>query len=262
MSIELKTPEEIELMRIANMLVYQVHQELAPLIVPGVTTEALDKRAEEVCRDAGAEPAFLGYPASAPGVGPFTGCICASVNEEIVHGIPGSRELKDGDIISVDFGCKLNDFFGDSAQTYRVGEVSDEAEKLLQVTAESLERAIAQCKPGNRIGDISNAVQSYAEPYGFGIVREFVGHGIGRKMHEPPHVPNFGRPGQGRVLRTGMVLAIEPMITVGSFATKVLADGWTAVTKDGSLSAHFEHTVAITDSGPLVLSRPASGANS
>ncbi|MCL4125742.1 UNVERIFIED_CONTAM: hypothetical protein GTU68_047151 [Idotea baltica] len=233
-------------MRRANMIVYEVHQALREMIAPGVSTLDLNERALEVCVAAGAKPAFLGYP----------GVICASLNEAIVHGIPNKKPLVDGDILSVDFGCSIDGFFGDAAVTHPIGDISDTAKKLLEVTSESLERAIAQCVAGNRIGDISNAVQSYVEPFGFGIVREFVGHGIGRKMHEPPHVPNFGKAAQGRVLRAGMALAIEPMVTAGDYGTKLLSDGWTAVTKDASLAAHFEHTVVITDSEPYVLSRP------
>ncbi len=256
MALTLKSKEQIEIMRHANMIVYEVHQELKPMVVPGVTTLDLDTRAKELCREKGAEPAFLGYPASSPGVPPFPGVICSSPNDVIVHGIPDTRPLAEGEILSIDFGCRYKGFFGDSAYTHAVGEVSETAEKLLSVTAESLEEAIKQCRPGNRIGDISAAVQVCAEAAGFGIVREFVGHGIGERMHEPPHVPNFGRPAQGRVLKPGLVLAIEPMVTVGGFETKILEDGWTAVTRDGSLAAHFEHTVAITDGDPYVLSRP------
>ena len=238
------------------MLVWEVHQALAEIVAPGVTTKDLDAKAHELCLAAGAKPAFLGYPASSPDVPPFPGVICASVNEVIVHGIPDSVPLKDGDVLSVDFGCCVEGFFGDAAVTHAIGTVTETATALLAATKESLEKAIEQCRTGNRIGDISHAVQSCVEPQGFGVVREFVGHGIGRKMHEPPHVPNFGRPGQGRLLRPGMVLAIEPMVTAGAFETKILEDGWTAVTRDGSVSAHFEHSVAITDGEPLVLSRP------
>lgn len=256
MSIPIKSRSDIDKMRRANMLVWEVHQQLAELIQPGRTTAELDRTAREMCRKAGAVPAFLGYPASSPNVQSFPGVICASVNNVIVHGIPDSQPLKEGDILSVDFGCCIDGFFGDAAVTHAVGRISEDAQRLLDATSGSLERAIEQCRPGNRIGDISHAVQSFVEPQGLGVVREFVGHGIGRKMHEPPHVPNFGKAGQGRVLKSGMVLAIEPMVTAGSFETKILDDGWTAVTRDGSLAAHFEHSVAITDGDPLVLSRP------
>jgi len=255
-SISLKTKQEIELMRSSNMIVHDVHRVLEEMIVPGVSTLDLDQKAQELCKEKGVIPAFLGYPASSAGVKPFPGVICASRNEVIVHGIPDSTPLEEGDIISIDFGCCYKDFFGDAAVTHAVGKVSSEAEKLLRVTEFSLGEAISQCYSGKRIGDIGAAVQGAVEKEGFNVVREFVGHGIGRKMHEPPHVPNFGRAGQGRVLRPGMVLAIEPMVTVGSFETKILDDGWTAVTRDGGLSAHFEHTVAITEAEPYVLSRP------
>ena len=256
MSIELKTEAEIEIMRQADLLVYRVLTELQEMIAPGVTTAQLNARAIEITEEAGAEAAFLNYPASAPNVPPFPGVICASVNEVIVHGIPNDVPMKEGDIISIDYGCCLNGFYGDAAKTVAVGKIDPEVQRLLDVTEQSLEDAIEQCQPGNRIGDISNAVQKRVEDNGFGVVREFVGHGIGRSMHEPPHVPNFGSPGMGRVLRPGMVLAIEPMVTAGAYEAKVLEDGWSAVTKDGSMSAHFEHSVAITENGPYVLSRP------
>ena len=226
------------------------------MVKPGVTTGELDGKAKEITAQRGARPAFLGYPSRSKNVPPFPGVICASVNEEIVHGIPGARVLKDGDVISIDYGCEYGGFFGDSAITLPVGKVDSRAEQLLVITKAGLEEAIKQCVPGNRIGDISYAVQTKCENAGFGIVREFVGHGIGRAMHEEPHIPNFGRPGQGRSLREGMVFAIEPMVTVGSYDVEMLDDGWTAVTRDRSYAAHFEHTVAITSNGPLVLTRP------
>lgn len=256
MAIELKTKAEIEIMRRANMIVYEVLQELRELVVPGVTTRDLDSKAKELTLAKGAKPAFLGYPSSTPGVPVFSGTICASKNEAIVHGLPEDVPLKEGDILSIDYGCNFDGFFGDSAMTVPVGAVTPQAEELLRVTAQSLEDAIRECYAGNRIGDISAAVQRRVESHGFGIIREFVGHGIGRAMHEPPHVPNFGHPGQGRVLKPGLVIAIEPMVSVGSYETRILDDGWTAVTKDGSLAAHFEHTVAITEGDPYVLSRP------
>lgn len=256
MAIELKSKEDIAIMRRANMIVYEVLQLLREMVVPGVTTRDLDAKAKEFTLEKGAKPAFLGYPSSTPGVGPFTGVICASRNEAIVHGLPDDQPLVEGDIISIDYGCVIDGFFGDSAVTVPVGKVSSQAEELLEVTAQSLEDAIRECYAGNRIGDISAAVQRRVEKHGFGIIREFVGHGIGRAMHEPPHVPNFGHAGQGRVLKPGLVIAIEPMVAVGSYETRILDDGWTAVTKDGSLAAHFEHTVAITDGDPYVLSRP------
>jgi methionyl aminopeptidase len=256
MSIELKTAGEIATMRKASRVVAQVLTALRQLVRPGVTTRELDTRARELTKELGASSAFLGYPAHTPNTEPFPGVICASRNEEIVHGIPNDVPLKEGDIISIDYGCSVEGFFGDSAITVPVGEVSPRIQQLLEVTARSLEAAIVECRAGKRIGDISFAVQSLVEKHGFGVVREFVGHGIGRKMHEQPAVPNFGAPGQGRVLKPGMVLAIEPMVTAGGFETKVLSDGWTAVTKDGSFAAHFEHTVAITDGEPDVLTRP------
>ncbi len=256
MSIQLKSKAEIEIMRKAGMIVYEVLQVLREMVAPGVTTLDLDRKALELTEKAGAKPAFLNYPASNRKAPPFPGVICASKNDAIVHGIPDSVPLKEGDIISIDYGCTFEGFYGDSATTVPVGKIEPLHEKLLQVTEQSLQDAITQCQAGNRIGDIGYAVQSRVEKHGFGIVREFVGHGIGRAMHEPPHVPNFGAAGQGRILKPGLVIAIEPMITTGSFETKLLEDGWTAVTRDGSFAAHFEHTVAITDSGPYVLSRP------
>ncbi|HQH26078.1 MAG TPA: type I methionyl aminopeptidase [Oligoflexia bacterium] len=256
MSIQLRRKEEIELMRRANMAVYEVLQILREMVLPGVTTAELDQRAKDECVRRGAVPAFLNYPSPSPDVAPFPGVICSSVNDVIVHGMSSNEPLKDGDILSIDFGCSIDGYFGDAALTVPVGNVSAKAAHLVDVTRQSLERAIEACIAGNRIGDISHAVQSLAEANGFGVVREFVGHGIGTRMHEPPHVPNFGQAGQGRQLKPGMVIAIEPMITEGSFETKILDDGWTAVTKDGSLAAHFEHTVAITTDKPYVLSRP------
>ncbi len=256
MAIELKSKAEIQKMRRAGLIVHQVLTALREMVKPGVTTKDLDRRALELTEKNGAIPAFLNYPARSRDVPPFPGVICASVNEEIVHGIPSDRKLVEGDIISIDYGCQIDGFFGDSAVTVPVGAVSDSAAKLLRLTEESLNRALKQCVVGNRIGDISNAVQSLVEPHGLGVVREFVGHGIGRKMHEEPHIPNFGKPGQGRPLRPGMVFAIEPMITTGSHDVRVLEDGWTAVTADGSLAAHFEHTVAITENGPLIMTKP------
>lgn len=256
MAIILKNTNQLQLMRRANMIVYEVHEHLAELVKPGVTTKDLDQAAKELCEKKGAKPAFLNYPCSQKEGKPFPGVICSSPNSVIVHGIPDNVPLSAGDILSIDFGCSIDGYFGDSARTHPVGEISDAAEKLLRVTEQSLERAIEQCVVGNRIGDISSAVQNVAERNGFGVVREFVGHGIGSQMHEAPPVPNFGRARQGRPLKAGMVLAIEPMITAGSFKVKILPDGWTAKTMDDSLSAHFEHTVAITDKGPWVLSRP------
>jgi len=242
-----KSASEIERMRTANMLVADVLHELETLVAPGVTTADLDAAAEKLVRAAGAEPAFKGYRG-------YPATLCASINEEVVHGIPSKkRALGDGDIVSLDMGVKLNGFYGDSAVTVPVGRVSDGVLKLLKVTQEALELAIAQVRVGGRVSDIGHAVQRHVEANGFSVVREFVGHGIGSSLHEDPQIANYGEPGRGPRLAEGMVLAIEPMVNMGRSAVKVLADGWTAVTKDGSLSAHFEHTVAVTKNGPMVL---------
>jgi len=234
-------------MREAGRLVGEVLTELTARVAPGVTTADLDELAETRIRKAGAIPAFKGYHG-------YPATICASINDEVIHGIPsGRRVLNEGDVISIDVGASLDGYFGDSAVTLAVGQVSEEAATLLRVTDESLYKAIEVVKPGGRISDIGHAVQKHVEAYGFSVVREFVGHGIGQKMHEEPQVPNYGEPGRGPRLTEGMVLAIEPMVNAGKPAVKVLADGWTAVTRDGSLSAHFEHTVAVTADGPWVL---------
>ncbi len=244
-----KSASEIERMRAANMLVADVLHELETLVAPGVTTADLDAAAEKLVRAAGAEPAFKGYRG-------YPATLCASINEEVVHGIPSKkRALGEGDIVSLDMGVKLNGFFGDSAVTVPVGRVSDSVLKLLKVTQEALELAIAQVRVGGRVSDIGHAVQRHVEANGFSVVREFVGHGIGSALHEDPQIANYGEPGRGPRLAEGMVLAIEPMVNMGRSAVKVLSDGWTAVTKDGSLSAHFEHTVAVTRDGPLVLTQ-------
>jgi methionyl aminopeptidase len=243
-----KSPAELEKMRAANALVADVLAELAGMVAPGITTNDLDVAAERLVRAGGAEPAFKGYRG-------YPCTLCASVNEQVVHGIPSKRSLGEGDIISLDMGVKLNGFYGDSAVTVPVGKVSDEAATLLRVTRESLEKGIAQVRLGARISDIGHAIQQHVEAHGFSVVREFVGHGIGAALHEEPQIANYGEPGRGPRLAEGMTLAIEPMVNVGRPAVRVLADGWTAVTKDGSLSAHFEHTVAVTRTGPLVLTR-------
>jgi len=227
-------------MRAAGKLVGQVLTALAAKVAPGVTTADLDAIAEGLIVDAGAIPAFKGYHG-------YPATICASVNEEVIHGIPsGQRVLKAGDVISIDVGASLDGYFGDSAVTLPVGPISEDAARLLRVTEESLYKAIAVVKPGGRVSDIGHAVQKHVEAYGFSVVREFVGHGIGQQMHEEPQVPNYGEPGRGPRLAEGMVVAIEPMVNAGKPAVKVLGDGWTAVTRDRSLSAHFEHTVAVT----------------
>jgi methionyl aminopeptidase len=234
-------------MRAANQLVARILQQLASAVKAGVTTAELDTLAERLVRDAGAEPAFKGYRG-------YPATLCASINQEVVHGIPSrARALKPGDIVSLDMGVKLEGFYGDSAVTVAVGEVPDKTQELLRVTREALERAIEQVRVGGRLSDIGHAVQQWVESHGFSVVREFVGHGIGERLHEEPQIPNYGQPGRGPKLAEGMVLAIEPMVAMGRPDVKVLGDGWTAVTKDGSLAAHFEHTVAVTAAGPLVL---------
>ena len=234
-------------MRAAGRLVGEVLTELTARVAPGVTTSTLDEIAEELIRRAGAIPAFKGYHG-------YPATICASINEEVIHGIPsGRRILNEGDVISIDVGASLDGYYGDSAVTLPVGAVSEQAATLLRVTEESLYKAIERVRVGGRISDLGHAVQRHVEAFGFSVVREFVGHGIGVRMHEEPQVPNYGEPGRGPRLTEGMVLAIEPMVNAGKPAVKVLADGWTAVTRDGSLSAHFEHTVAVTADGPWVL---------
>ena len=238
---------ELEKMRAAGRLVGEVLSELSAHVAPGVTTADLDAMAEKRILAAGATPAFKGYHG-------YPATICASINDEVIHGIPsGRRLLKEGDIISLDVGAALDGYFGDSAITVPVGPVSEQAATLLRVTEESLFKAIEQVRPGARVSDIGHAVQAHVEAFGFSVVREFVGHGIGEKMHEEPQVPNYGERGHGPRLTEGMVLAIEPMVNAGKPAVKVLVDGWTAVTKDGSLAAHFEHTVAVTAGEPWIL---------
>lgn len=246
--ISVKTPEEIEIMGTANRIVAGVLTMLKDEVVPGVTTYYLDKISEEYCRDHGATPAFKGYRG-------FPGSLCASVNEQVVHGIPSRKvRLKEGDIISVDFGSYYKGFYGDSAVTIPVGTVSAELERLLRVTETSLKKGIEQVAIGNRISDISKAVQTYAETNGFSVVRQFVGHGIGSELHEAPEIPNYVQKMPSPRLLAGMVLAIEPMVNMGTEKVKVLRDQWTVVTEDSKPSAHFEHTVAVTDNGPLILS--------
>ena len=241
-----KSPAEIEKMRAASQLVAQVLEELAAMVAPGVATADLDAAAERKVRAAGAEPAFKGYRG-------YPATLCASANEQVIHGIPNRTPLKAGDIISLDMGVKLNGYYGDSAVTVPVGAVAEEVTALLRVTQEALEKGIAQVRVGARISDIGHAIQKHVEAHGFSVVREFVGHGIGASLHEEPQIANYGEPGRGPRLAEGMTLAIEPMVNMGKPGVKVLADGWTAVTRDGSLSAHFEHTVAVTKSGPDIL---------
>jgi methionyl aminopeptidase len=244
-----KSPGEIEKLRNSGHMVRQVLEETRCRVRPGVTTLDLERFVERRLRLLGATPAFKGYRG-------YPCCLCASVNEEIVHGIPsGRRVLREGDIVSLDLGVILNGYYGDSALTVPVGEIAEPLKTLLRVTEESLELAIQKARAGNRLGDISATVQQHAEKNGFSVVREFVGHGIGREMHEEPQIPNFGKPGHGPLLKPGMVLAIEPMVNQGGNAVRVLADQWTAVTADGGYSAHFEHMVAVTGNGPDVLTR-------
>ena len=241
-----KSAAELEKMRTANQLVARILDALRALVVPGATTAAIDAEAERLVRDAGAEPAFKGYRG-------YPATVCASINHEVVHGIPGPRVLREGDILSLDMGVKLGGFYGDCAVTLPVGRISPDAERLLTVTQDALARGIAAVKVGGRVSDIGHAVQQHVEAHGYSVVREFVGHGIGAALHEEPQVPNYGPAGRGPRLAEGMVLAIEPMVNMGKAGVKVLADGWTAVTADGSLSAHFEHSVAVTSTGPWIL---------
>jgi methionyl aminopeptidase len=250
--ILLKTPEEIAIMRKASTIVAEILEELAAAVRPGVTTGELDKLAEDLTYKKGAKPAFKGYQ---PGDVPYPKTLCVSVNEEIVHGIPSGRKLKQGDIVGLDFGVVYEGFYGDSARTVAVGKVPDSTGKLLRVTREALYKGIEQCHVGNRISDIATAVQCHAESAGFSVVEEFAGHGIGRRLHEEPQVPNYFRRGMPNPrLQSGMVIAIEPMVNEGTAQLRILKDGWTAVTADGKLSAHFEHSVAITETGPEILS--------
>jgi methionyl aminopeptidase len=244
----LKLPDEIEKLRMGNLIVADILRELREKVRPGVTTRELDDLCERLSRRRRVRPAFKGYRGY-----PFA--LCASVNNEVVHGMPSDRPLVSGDILSLDFGVNYKGYFGDAAITVPVGSVSAEAQRLLKVTEASLHDAIAQATAGNRLGDISAAVQECVESAGFSVVRDFVGHGIGRGLHEEPQIPNYGVRGRGIELKPGMVLAIEPMVNEGSYHVKVLSDGWTVITEDGKLSAHFEHSVAITEHGPDILSR-------
>lgn len=250
--IFLKTEDEIELMREANLLVGRTLAEIGKAIKPGVTTKQLDKIADEYIRDNGAVPTFLGFPN--PYGGPFPSSICTSVNEQVVHGVPNDEPLKEGDIVSVDCGTLLNGYNGDSCYTFCVGEVSDEVKRLLRVTKESLYKGIETAMAGKRIGDIGYAVQQHCEFNGYGVVREFVGHGIGKEMHEDPAIPNYGRRGNGTQIKNGMCLAIEPMITMGDPKIYMLSDKWTIITRDRKPAAHFEHTIAVHHGKPDILS--------
>jgi methionyl aminopeptidase len=244
--VSLKSPREIELMRRSGRITAQVLSDLMKLARPGMATSELDRAAEEGIRRGGGLPTFKGYNG-------FPASICASVNDEVVHGIPGPRVLRDGDLLSIDIGTTLEGYVSDSAVTVPVGTISPEAQRLLDVTRECLTIGIEQMQSGNHVGDIGAAVQEHAERQGYGVVRELVGHGVGRAMHEEPQVPNFGTRGTGMELRPGLVLAIEPMITERGPKVRILDDGWTVVTADGKLAAHFEHTIAVTDAGPKIL---------
>ncbi len=244
----LKQPDEIDKARASNRIVAEVLSVLREKVKPGVTTRELDKIAEGVTEKRGARPAFKGYRGY-----PYS--LCTSVNEEVVHGMPSNRILVEGDIIGLDFGVYYQGLYGDSAITLPVGSASEQAVRLMQVTEQSLYAAINQACDGNRLGDISAAVQETVEAAGYSVVRDFVGHGIGKNMHEDPQIPNFGKKGRGIELKRGMILAIEPMVNAGKYKVKILSDGWTVITVDGSLSAHFEHSVAITDNGPEILSK-------
>ena len=251
MPIILKSDDEIAVMREAGRIVATTMQKLLAELRPGLVVKELDAIVRKEFAKAGVVPTFLGYAQP-----PYPATVCVSVNDEIVHGIPGKRVLKEGDVVSIDLGCTYKGFVADHAVTAIVGEAGAEARKLVDITKGALDEGIRHLKPGARLGEVSNAIQNYVESAGFGVVREYVGHGVGRKMHEEPQVPNFGPKESGPVLKKGMVLALEPMVTVGDWRTRQLDDKWTVVTADGSLAAHFEHTIAITDDGPLVLTVP------
>lgn len=248
MSVQKSWPE-LQKMHRACTIVADTLQALAEAVQPGLTTRDLDRIARDRIESAGARPAFLGYRG-------YPATLCVSINEEVVHGIPGPRRLQEGDIVGLDLGCVVDGFYGDSARTVGVGRIGEQARRLIQVTEEALHAGIALCQPGKRVGDIGHAVQSHAEGRGFSVVREFVGHGIGTRLHEDPDVPNYGPPGRRQRLLPGLCLAIEPMVNAGGHEVRLLEDGWTAVTADGSLSAHFELSVAVTEQGPWILSEP------
>jgi methionyl aminopeptidase len=252
--IELKSAREIGLMRRAGHILADVVDRLRSSVTPGMSTLDIDEDVESFIQSRGARPAFKGYRG-------FPATVCISLNDEVVHGIPSAqRRVKEGDIVGLDLGCIVDGYYADCAFTLAVGDVPPRVQELLDVTRQSLERGIVECRPGRRLSDVSHAIQSHIEQHGFSVVRAFVGHGIGRALHEEPQVPNFGDPGRGPQLKPGMVLAIEPMVTMGSWEVRILDDGWTAVTRDGSLAAHFEHTIAVTDSGPEVLTSKSGGS--
>jgi methionyl aminopeptidase len=246
--IQLKSLQEIARMEVANRIVAEILEGVKEKVQPGIETRELDELAEEMCRQRRVKPAFKGYRG-------YPRSICVSVNEEVVHGIPGPRCLKAGDVVSLDFGVKYEGFYGDAAITVGVGEVGDKARALIAATEESLYAGIAKVEAGKRLSDISHAVQTVVEGAGFGVIREFVGHGIGRSLHEDPQIANFGPPDRGPTMQVGMTFAIEPMTSMGSWKVRILQDGWTAITQDGSCAAHFEHSVALTENGVLILSR-------
>ena len=246
MAITIKTPEQIEKMRVAGDILRRLDLVLRAEIKAGITTKELDTIAEEFIRSCGATPSFKGY-------GGFPGSVCISINEEVIHGIPGSKKLKNGDVVSIDMGSYIGGYHGDAARTYGVGEITEADQKLIDVTRQSFFEGIKYAKAGNHLYDISSAIQKYVESNGFSVVRDFVGHGIGRNLHEDPAVPNYKQIGRGIKLQKGMVLAIEPMVNAGGYEVKVLKDGWTTVTKDGSRAAHYENTVYITDGEPEIL---------
>jgi len=247
--IDLKSPRELGLMRRGGHILADVMDRLRTFVEPGMSTQEIDEEVESFIRHRGAVPAFKGYRG-------FPATVCISINEEIVHGIPSPhRRIKEGDIVGLDLGCIVEGYYADCAFTLPLGDIPPRVRQLLDVTRESLDLAIAECRPGRRVSDVSHAVQRYVEGHGFSVVRAFVGHGIGRQLHEDPQVPNFGDPGRGPQLKPGVVLAVEPMVTMGTHEVRILDDHWTAVTADGSLAAHFEHTIAVTDDGPEVLTR-------
>lgn len=252
--IEIKTEKEIEYMREAGKIVALALEAIEKAIKPGITTKELDKIAEQVLKENNAKPSFKGQEGFEGSI-PYPATICASVNNEIIHGIPGNYKLKEGDIISIDMGAVKNGFHGDAARTFAVGQISDEAQKLIDVTKQSFFEGIKMAKVGNRISDLSNAIQKYVEANGFSVVREFVGHGVGKELHEDPQVPNYGKPGHGPRFVKGMTIAVEPMVNAGHFDIDILKNGWTVVTVDGSLSAHYENSIVITDGEPEILTK-------
>jgi methionyl aminopeptidase len=252
--IEVKSPREIALMRSAGQVLADLMDHLRAGVRSGMSTQEVDEDVAAFIEARGAKPAFKGYRG-------FPATVCISINDEIVHGIPSAhRRIKEGDVVSLDLGCIVEGYYADCAFTLALGDVPPRVQALLDVTRESLDHAIGECRPGRRLSDVSHAVQRHVEAHGFSIVRAFVGHGIGRRLHEDPQIPNFGEPGRGPHLRPGMVLAVEPMVTMGSWEVRILDDGWTAVTRDGSLAAHFEHTIAVTEDGPEVLTRRGAGS--